>query len=263
MIVVGELINMTRKAPREAWARKDGGAIAAMAREQAEAGADYIDVNSGVPGEEVACMEWLVRIVQETVSLPLCIDTTLPEALEKALSLVNSPPLINSVSAERERWSRFLPLFKGVSCRVVGLLVGDQGLPKSVADRLATAEFLIGKLREAGFQEEDIFLDPCVMPVSTDAQAGAVFLQSLHALRDRWPRTHRIAGLSNVSFGLPARAVLNRFFLALAMGAGMDAAILNPTDPQILQTLLAAANLLGQDPYCRKYIQGFRKGLFA
>jgi len=263
MILVGELINMTRKGPGEAWEKRDAEAIAAMARRQAEAGADYIDVNGGVPGEEAACLEWLVSVVQEVVSLPLCLDTTHPQALEKALGLVKTPPLINSVSAEKERWSAFLPLLRGVPCKVVGLLVGDGGLPKSVADRLENAEFLIGKLQEAGFPDEDIFLDPCVLPVSTDSQAGAVFLASLQALKERWPRTHRIAGLSNVSFGLPARATLNRSFLGLAMGAGLDAAILNPTDRRIRETVLSAAVLLGQDSYCRKYLQGFRQGLIA
>jgi 5-methyltetrahydrofolate corrinoid/iron sulfur protein methyltransferase len=263
MIIVGELINMTRKAPREAWKARDAGAIAAMARSQAEAGAQYIDVNSGVPGEEVPCMEWLVDVVLDAVSLPLCIDTTNPQALETALRRVKSPPLINSVSAERERWSNFLPMLKGVPCRVVALLTGDKGLPKSVEDRLENADFLMEKLQGAGFADEDIFLDPCVMPVSTDSQAAAVFLHSLQTLQARWPRTHRIAGLSNVSFGLPARALLNRSFLCLAMGAGLDAAILNPADPQVRQVVSASEALLGQDSYCRRYLQAFRKGLLA
>jgi 5-methyltetrahydrofolate corrinoid/iron sulfur protein methyltransferase len=263
MIVVGELINMTRKKPQQAWEARDEEVIAQLARDQAEAGADYIDVNGGVAGEEVACMEWLVNVVQKAVDLPLCIDTTNPEALEKALSCVKRPPLVNSVSAEKDRWSRFLPLLKGVPCKVVALLVGDGGLPKSVQDRLDNAGFLMDKLCETGVSVSDIFIDPCVIPVSTDTPAGTVFLQSIPALRQRWPEVHFIAGLSNISFGLPARSLMNRVFLSLAMGAGMDGAILNPTDPHILQVLLSAEALLGRDAYCRKYIQGFRKGLFA
>ena len=263
MIVVGELINMTRSKPRQAWADRDGEAIAQMARDQAEAGADYIDVNSGAPGEEAACMEWLVNVVQDAVDLPLCIDTTNPEALERALALAKAPPIINSVSGEKERWTAFLPLLKGVSCKVVALLVGDGGLPKTVQDRLDNAAFLIDKLGEAGFAEEAIFIDPCVIPVSTDNTAGSVFLESIPALKERWPDVHFIAGLSNISFGLPARALMNRGFLALAMGAGLDAAILNPTDRQIVQVLLSTEAILGKDNYCRRYIKGFRKGLFA
>lgn len=262
MIIVGELINMTRKTPQQAWKDRDRDTIASLARNQAEAGADYIDVNSGVAGEEKECMDWLVEVVQETVDLPLCIDTTSPDSLEVALKRVNKPPLINSVSAEKERWTSFLPLLKGVSCKIVALLVGEGGLPKTVQDRLDNAAFLTEKLQETGFSEEDIFLDPCVIPVSTETQAGSVFLESIRALKERWPKAHAIAGLSNVSFGLPTRSLLNHTFLTLAMGAGMDAAILNPTDPNIRKVLLPTGALLGQDPYCRKYIQGFRQGLY-
>jgi len=263
MIVVGELINMTRKKPQQAWADRDEETIEQMARDQAEAGADYIDVNSGVAGEEAACMEWLVNVVQRAVDLPLCIDTTNPEALEKALSLVKRPPMVNSVSAEKERWTSFLPLLKGVECQVVALLVGDGGLPRSVQDRLDNAAFLMEKLNENGVAESDIHIDPCVIPVSTDSTAGSVFLESIPALKERWSQVHFVAGLSNISFGLPARSLMNRVFLSLAMGAGMDGAILNPTDPNIVQVLLGTDALLGNDAYCRRYIKGFRKGLFA
>jgi 5-methyltetrahydrofolate--homocysteine methyltransferase len=263
MIVVGELINMTRKPVEQAWKARDAEAIASLARKQAEAGADYIDVNSGVPGEEAACMAWLVEVVQQAVDLPLSVDTSHPEALEKALERVNKDPLINSVSAEKERWSSFLPRLEGVSCKVVGLLVGDGGLPKTTQDRLDNGAFLMEKFCKAGFSEEDVFFDSCVMPVSTDPAAGSEFLDSLRELKGRWPSTHRIAAISNVSFGLPVRSLLNRSFLALAMGAGLDTVIVNPTDAGILQSLRAADALLGKDDYCREYLQAYRKGLLT
>jgi 5-methyltetrahydrofolate--homocysteine methyltransferase len=143
----------------------------------------------------------------------------------------------------------------------VGLLVGDGGLPKTVQDRLDNASFLMEKFLETGLSEEDVFLDPCVIPVSTDSEAGPMFLASLRELAGRWPSTHRIAAISNVSFGLPARAHLNRCFLDLAMGSGLDSVILNPMDPSIRQTLMASQTLLGRDSYCRKYLQAFRQGL--
>jgi 5-methyltetrahydrofolate--homocysteine methyltransferase len=261
MIIVGELINMTRKPVEQAWKDRDEEAIASLATKQAEAGADYIDVNSGVPGEEADCMAWLVDVVQKAVDLPLSIDTSHPEALSKALERVQKAPLVNSVSAEKERWSSFLPLLKGVSCRVVGLLVGDSGLPKTVQDRLDNAAFLMDKFGEAGFAEEDVFFDPCVMPVSTDPEAGADLLAALRELEAKWPRTHRIAAVSNVSFGLPVRSLLNRSFISLAMAAGLDAAIMNPSDKGMIQMLRAAAALLGKDEYCREYLQAYRKGI--
>lgn len=263
MIVVGELINMTRKPVQHAWENRDEEAIASLARGQAEAGADYIDVNSGVPGKEADCMAWLVDVVQAAADLPLSIDTSHPEALAKALDRVRQPPLINSISAEKERWSTFLPQLKGVDCKVVGLLVGDGGLPKTIQDRLDNAAFLMEKFGAAGFSEENIFFDPCVMPVSTGPSAGAAILNALRGLEQTWPATHRIAAVSNVSFGLPARSLLNRNFLGLAMGAGLDAVILNPLDKGMMQTLRASRTLLGQDEYCREYLQAFRKGLFT
>jgi 5-methyltetrahydrofolate--homocysteine methyltransferase len=263
MIIVGELINMTRKQIEQAWKQRDAETIASLAQQQAEAGADYIDVNSGVPGEEASCMAWLVEVVQQAVDLPLSIDTSHPEALEKALDLVQKEPLINSVSAEKERWSSFLPRLKGTSCKVVGLLVGDSGLPKTIQDRLNNAAFLIDKFLDVGFSEDDVFFDPCVMPVSTDPNAGSDFLDALRELARQWPSTHRIAAVSNISFGLPARSILNRSFLALAMGSGLDAVILNPLDAGILQALRASDALLGKDGYCRQYLQAYRNGLLA
>jgi 5-methyltetrahydrofolate corrinoid/iron sulfur protein methyltransferase len=263
MIVVGELINMTRKPVEKAWRERDADAIASLARKQAEAGADYIDVNSGVPGEEAACMAWLVDVVQQAVDLPLSIDTSHPQALDKAMERVRKEPLINSISAEKDRWSSFLPRLKGVSCRVVGLLVGDRGLPKTIQDRLDNGDFLMEKFFAAGFSEGDVFFDPCVMPVSTEPTAGSTCLDSLRELARRWPSAHRISAVSNISFGLPARSLLNRSFLCLAMGSGLDAVILNPLDKGILQSLRASDALLGQDAYCRQYLQAFRKGLLA
>jgi len=208
-------------------------------------------------------MAWLVDVVQKAVDLPLSIDTSHPEALGKALERVRHAPLVNSVSAEKERWSSFLPRLKGVSCRVVGLLVGDSGLPKTVQDRLDNAAFLMERFGEVGFADEDVLFDPCVMPVSTDPAAGADLLDALRELEKQWPATHRIAAVSNVSFGLPVRPLLNRSFLGLAMAAGLDAAILNPLDKGMVQTLRAADALLGKDNYCREYLQGYRKGILT
>jgi 5-methyltetrahydrofolate--homocysteine methyltransferase len=145
----------------------------------------------------------------------------------------------------------------------VGLLVGDKGLPKTVQDRVDNAAFLMEKFGEAGFADEDVFFDACVMPVSTDPVAGADLLDALRELEKQWPATHRIAAVSNVSFGLPVRSLLNRSFLGLAMAAGLDAAILNPLDKGMLQALRAADALLGKDEYCREYLQGYRKGILT
>jgi len=260
MIIVGEKINMSRSSVAKAWEQRDKGFIARLAADQAKAGASYIDVNSGVYGEETECMEWLLSIVQDAVDLPVSIDTTHPGALEKALSRVRRPPLINSVSGEKVRWSTFLPILKGVDCRVIALLMGDDGIPRSVEDRMKNAAFLIDKLVEAGITVDRIFMDPCVVPIASDPAGGRTFLESLPRITETWPEVHLIAGISNVSFGLPMRALLNRTFLIMCVAKGLDAAILDPTDPGMHPAILAARAVLAKDPYCMEYLKGFRKG---
>lgn len=261
MLIVGEKINMTRSPVAEAWQARDAGFVARLAREQAEAGAAYIDVNGGVYGEEVECMEWLVSIVQDAVDLPLSIDTTHPGALERALGLVKKTPMVNSVSCEKARREAFLPLLRGRDCKVVALLMSDQGVPKSAQERVHNAEGLMEDLLRQGLDAEQIFIDPCVVPVASDPGAGAAVLEALPLIKQRWPAAHLIAGISNVSYGLPLRGLLNRTFLVMCMAAGLDAAIVDPTDPGIRSAVLAGRAVLGQDPYCTDYLTWFRKGV--
>ncbi len=261
MIVVGEKINMSRRPVANAWQQRDAAYIARLAVAQAHAGAHYIDVNSGVYGEEAECMEWLVSVVQEAVDLPLSIDTTHPVALEKALQLARRPPMINSVSCETARVRAFLPLLKGADCTVVGLLMSDRGLPATVEDRIQNAQDLIDTLTAAGFEKGRIFIDPCIVPVASDTAAAGNVLEALWAIKQRWPDIHLIAGISNVSFGLPRRSVLNQVFFAMCCARGLDAAILDPTDPGIRSSIAAVKVLLGQDPYCGQYLREFRKGM--
>jgi 5-methyltetrahydrofolate--homocysteine methyltransferase len=263
VIIIGEKINMSRKPVAKAWEQRHASYITRLAKEQAEAGASYIDVNGGLYGEEAECMEWLLSVVQDAVDLPISIDTTHPGALEKALGKVKQPPLVNSVSGEKERLGNFLPLLRGVDCKVVALLMSDEGLPKTVDDRMRNATFLIDKLIKAGFGMDQIFVDPCVVPVASDPEGGKNFLASLPTIRGTWPGIHLIGAVSNVSFGLPLRSFINRTFLVMCIVQGMDAAILDPTDPEMHPRILASKALLGSDPYCMNYLKAFRKGILG
>ncbi|MCD6352153.1 MAG: dihydropteroate synthase [Armatimonadetes bacterium] len=263
MIIIGELINGTRKKPKEAIAQKDADYIADLARRQAEAGADYIDVNPGTTGEaEVEDMKWLVEVAQSTTDKPLCFDSPNPAAIRAAFEVYqgSATPIINSITAEQERLETLLPLVLETGANVIALAMGDEGMPSAAGDREATARRLIDALREAGVAPERIFVDPVITPLGTGHENGQLILQAIRDVREYCPECHITGGLSNISYGLPNRRLINRVFLVLAMAAGMDSAVMDPLDEKIMAELLAAEALLGKDEWCMNYIQAERAG---
>ncbi len=264
MFIVGERINTSRKAIGPAVESRDAEFIQKVAREQVEAGADFVDVNAGtlVDGEPDA-LAWLVETAQKAVDVPLCLDSPNPAALERALSVHRGKALINSITAEKERFAAVAPLVKKHGCSVVGLCMDDTGLPDSAATRVEIAGRLIADLGAMGIPEGDIYIDPLVRPVSTESNAALTVLETIASVRNRHREVHFICGLSNVSFGLPVRKLLNQAFLVLCMGAGLDGAILDPLDAGLMSLLRASEALLGRDDYCLRYIEAFRAGRLA
>jgi len=264
MLVVAERINSTRKRIRKAVADRDSDHIASEAKKQAEAGADYIDVNAGTSvKKEVDDLKWLVETVQAAVDKPLCLDSANPKALRAALDLVEKTPIINSTTAETERKEQVVPVAAEGGCSLVALLMDDSGMPESAGDRLEVAGMLIPELEEAGIERERIYVDPLVRPVSTEAAQAKAVLETIRRLNEDFPGVHTICGLSNISFGLPARNVLNTTFLALMMEAGLDSAIMDPTEERMTATVAAARALLDQDDFCMQYIKAHRAGQFV
>lgn len=261
MIIVGELINSSRKKIAPLIETQDAGAIQDLALQQQEAGANYIDVNAGVFVEkEVDYMEWLVTTVQEKVETPLCIDSPNPRAIEKGLSLHKGKALVNSVTAEKERYQSIVPLVKEYKCSVVALCMDDSGMPDTAADRLAVARRLADDLTREGIGLEDVYFDPLVRPVSTDPRYGKMVLDTTALIKEQFPEAHVICGLSNVSFGLPVRKLINQNFLVMCMAAGMDAVIIDPLDQRIMSNLYASEVLLGTDEFSMNYITHHREG---
>ena len=260
MIIVGELINTSRKSVAEAVARRDAEAILALAQSQVEAGATYIDVNCGTfLDEEAELLPWLVQTVQGAVEMPLCLDSPNPEALAKAIAVHKGSPLINSISGEKERFAQVLPLVQDSEASVIALCMDDEGIGGDSASRLLAGQQLGQRLLDAGIPQERIFFDPLIRPVATESDAGQVALETIWDLRQAFPNSHIICGLSNISFGLPNRRLLNRTFLSLAAARGLDSAILDPTDPQMRFTLAALTALLGQDDFCMNYLTFIRE----
>jgi len=262
MIIIGEKINATRKAIKAALEARDAEHIKKVTVEQAAAGADYIDINGGDPreGREPENMAWLIEIVQANTDLPVAVDSANPEAAKVGLSMAKNKPLLNSVSLEAERLETMLPIAAENECLVVALLMSDGGTPSGVDDRLASAETLIGKLNEAGKKLDEIIVDPCFLPVSADPSSGVAALGAIAAIRQRWPEVHIGGGLSNISYGLPQRKLVNRTAIAQCIYAGMDAAIIDPCAPGMMATILAAETLTGRDEFCMTYVMAGREG---
>jgi 5-methyltetrahydrofolate--homocysteine methyltransferase len=260
MFIIGELINCTRKRVGAAAQNRDVEFIKEVARNQANAGADMLDVNGGLPGQEAECLTWLVSVVQEAVDVPLCLDSADPEALRRALPLCRKRPIINSITDEPARQEVLLPLLKEYHPKVIALCMSSAGPPTGVEDRFATACRLVDRLTSEGVPLDDMYVDLCVLPVSTGPEHGKAFLEALGQITGRYPGVHASAGVSNVSFGLPLRKLLNQVFLMLLMARGLDTAIVDPCDRQLMMNIQAAEALLGRDEYCVNFLRAFREG---
>jgi len=258
MLIIGELINCTRKKVGEAAQSRDAEFFRDLACKQASAGAHVLDVNGGLPDQEVEVLSWLVDVVQGVVDIPLCLDSADPEALVKALPRCKQRPIVNSISDEAARWA-MLPVLKEHRPKVIALCLSESGLPSGVDDRVATASRLVDRLTAEGFALEDIYVDACVMPVATGPHSKNV-LAAVGQIAAKYPGVHLSAGVSNVSFGLPVRKLLNETFLTLLMAHGLDAAIVDPCDQQLMMNVSAAEVLLGRDAYCKGYVRAYREG---
>lgn len=265
MLIIGELINTSRKQVREAVARRDDGYIRQIAAAQETAGASYIDVNCGTFTEaEVPTMEWLVAAVTKGTSLPLCIDSPNPSAVESGLKkALHGQSMINSITDESARWNAMLPLAKRYGTKIIALCIEDAGMPKTARDRVRIAGSLIAKLTAGGIPLDDIYIDPLITPISTGAKNGVDVLDAVEEIMRTYPGVHTACGLTNVSYALPARNVLNRTFMIQTMARGMDSYILDPTNKEMKGALTASQALMGQDKFCRGYIAAFRQGLYG
>jgi 5-methyltetrahydrofolate--homocysteine methyltransferase len=262
MIIIGEKINSTLKAVRPLMESYDAVGIQELAKKQLAAGATYIDVNAGMFHEdEPERLEWLVKTVQEVTDAPLAIDSPSPIAIERALKVYkNSKPIINSITDESERYKAVLPLIVEYKTGIIALCMDDTGMPETVNDRVVIAERLIKKLSKEGVQLGDIFIDPMVRPIGTGSHYGVVAIETIRKVKAEFPEVHITCGLSNISFGIPARKLMNQTYLVAAMAAGMDGAILDPMDKKLMSFLYATEALLGIDDFCMNYITKFREG---
>lgn len=261
MKIIGEKINGTRSRVGRAIAERDAEFIRSLARRQAEAGCDWIDVHAGTaPDREADDLIWLVNLVQQSTDVPLCLDSSNPEALALALDVSQRTPMINSISGEPNRLSGILPLVARYGCPTVALCLDRAGIPRDGASRLDVLRRVLEATRAAGIADDRVYADPLVMTIATSPNSVNVALETMRTIRAEFPDVHLTTGLSNVSFGLPERALINRTFLALAVAAGLDSAIIDPLDTELRSAILATELLLGRDRHCLNYIRAHRAG---
>jgi len=263
MIIIGEKINSSLKAIRPAMENYDAAAIQDLAKRQYEAGAAYIDINAGMfIDDEPERVKWLVETVQEVVDVPLVIDSPNPTAIENGLKAIkNGKPFINSITDESKRYNAILPLITRYNTGIIALCMDDKGMPETTDERVIIAERLVEKLTREGIMLGDIFIDPMVRPIGTGSQYGTVAIETIRRVKQEFPGVHIACGLSNISFGIPARKLVNQAFLIASMSAGMDGAILDPLDKKLMSFVYATEALMGLDDYCMNYLTRFREGL--
>jgi 5-methyltetrahydrofolate--homocysteine methyltransferase len=261
-VVIGERINPTGRKVLAA-EMKEGrmDRVRADAIAQAGAGAHMLDVNAGIPAiDEPALLVAAIKAVSEVSDLPICIDSSVMEALEAALAAYEGKALVNSVTAEDERMDRILPLVKKHGAAVIGMANDETGISMVPEERLAIARRIIERAAEYGIPKEDVIIDPIAMTVAADPTCGLITLETMRLIRNELGN-NMTCGASNVSFGLPDRATVNAAFLPLAMHAGLTCAITNPLVPEVRRAVLAGDLLLGHDEYAMRWIASYRADL--
>ncbi|NBC82360.1 MAG: dihydropteroate synthase [Bacteroidetes bacterium] len=263
MNIVGELINASRKKIRDDIKDKNYDVIARVAKDQFENGADFIDVNAGIfVGHEADYMKWLIQTVQENVDAPCCIDTPDPQVLEEAIKVHKGTPMLNSISLEKDRYDKMIPILKGTDMKVIALCMSDTGMPYTREDRMKIADQLINNLVQNNVKLENIYVDPLVQPIGSGDNLGMEFLNTVEEIHGKYEGIHTVCGLSNISFGIPSRKFMNQSFMIMAITKGLDSAIMNPMDQQMMANIIAAETLAGKDPFCEKYMNAYREGMF-
>jgi len=260
MIIIGEKINGTIPGVKKAIEARDEDYIRDLAVRQAEAGADYIDVCAGTsPEKEAETLTWLMELVQEAVDKPLCIDSPNVKTIEKVYGYAKVPGIINSVSEENNKCYYIFPLIEGTEWQVIALTCDNNGIPSDVATRVEITKRIMDKAEKFNISPERVHIDPMVMALSADNQSMMKFLETLKVVKELYPSIKITSGLSNISFGMPLRQVINQNFLTIAVSAGMDSAIMDPLDRKIMTALMATEALLGRDRHCRKFLNAYRK----
>lgn len=261
MIIIGEKINGSIPSVGRAIAAHDEAFIRDLAIRQAEAGADYIDVCASVDKEiEIETMKWLIDIVQDAVDTPIAIDSPDAHVCAACIPMCKKEGIINSVSGEGDKIETIFPLIANTKWECLALLSDDTGIPRTAEKRLEVFEKIMAKAKEYGIAPKRLHIDPLVEMLCTSEDGILMIQEVMRTIRKQYPDIHISGAISNVSFNLPARKIINQAFMVLSIEAGMDSAILDPLNRDLLGMIFAAEALMGKDEFCMEYIGAFREG---
>jgi|TARA_B100001094_G_scaffold282551_1_gene294708 5-methyltetrahydrofolate--homocysteine methyltransferase len=258
-VVIGERINPTgRKLLTEEMKAGNLDRVLNDAQEQVLAGAQMLDVNAGVPlADEPKILADSIKLIQENFDIPLCIDSSIIDALKSGLEVYKGKALLNSVTGEEERLEVVLPLVKKYGCAVIGISNDDSGISEDINVRYEVAKKIVERAMDYGIPKEDVIIDPLVMPIGAINSAGKQAMELIRMLQNDLG-VNTTCGASNLSFGLPNRLGLNTAFIAMAIASGMPSAITNPLEKEIMQSVKGANVVMGNDPQCSAWIAGYR-----
>jgi len=263
MLIIGENINATIPRVKEAILGKDDSFLIDLAKKQEAAGAGLVDINvgtgEGTAEDEARDMEWLVGLVKEAVACNLSIDSDNPGVLEAGLNAAGDRAgMINSTKGSDKDLGNVMPLAKRYGLPIVGLAMDEKGIPKDAAARIEIAGMILAAAEAEGVPHSNVYIDPLVMPISTDNAQGKVTLDTLAGLKAKYPEAKAVLAVSNASFGLPKRAIVNSAFVSMAAYLGIDALLINPMNSRLKGMILASNVVLGKDRHCRKYSRAVR-----
>jgi 5-methyltetrahydrofolate--homocysteine methyltransferase len=270
LLIIGERINSSIKQVENAIIDKDAGFIINEVSAQIQAGAQIIELNAGTllktePEELVWLIQTANQVPEFTEDISIALDSSNPEAIRTGLVELDKiqrtgNSILNSVTAESNKLNMILPLVKKFNTKVIGLCMDEHGIPESAEERTKLGLKILKCAEEFQINKTDVYLDPLVLPVSTDVNNGMKSLETIKLLKNKDREITTVVGLSNISYGLPMRNLLNRTFLVMGMAAGLDAAIVNPLDKKLMSMVKTAEVLLAKDGFCMKYITAFRNG---
>ncbi len=261
MFIVGELINGMYANIALALKERNKSIVQTCALEQIAAGADALDLCCGPASlNPLVDMPWLVETVQEVTDQPLCLDSSKPQVIAEGLKAAKNKTIINSTTADIEKMEILMPLARQYNSKLIAITISIQGIPQNKDQRLELAATILTHAAERKFPIQDLLLDPIVMPVNLAQNQIKDILETIAELKMiAQPAPHTIIGLSNISQGAKLRSLINRTFLTMAVASGLDSAILDPKDKELMETLVAAEVILNKNIYCDSFLEAYRK----
>ena len=263
MIIIGEKLNGSIPSVGKAIAERDSDYIREIAKKQADVGVTFLDCCASVNVDEVEIMHWMIDNIQAVTDTPIAVDSPSEEVCVAAMKFCNRPGLINSVSGEGRKIDLVFPAIADTEWQVMALLSDDTGIPRTAAKRIEVLDKIMARAKEFGISDDRIHIDPLVEMLATSEDGIAMVIEVMTYIKSHYPKLHISGAVSNISFNLPARRIVNQAFVVLAMNAGMDSAVLDPLNQDLMGMIFATEALLGYDEMSMEYIGAYRAGIFG